>query len=120
MAIRSTLPPIDFIRMRRSVMAANITEPGPTPEELKIIIEAGLRVPDHSRCGPWRIQIIGKKGQFALGELYADLFAAENEEANEDICPPIPWFIVFALTTMAIAFHLIIDFIFLSIDLSPG
>ncbi len=85
MAIRSTLPPIDFIRMRRSVMAANITEPGPTPEELKIIIEAGLRVPDHSRCGPWRIQIIGKKGQFALGELYAELFAAENEEANEDM-----------------------------------
>ena len=60
MAIRSTLPPIDFIRMRRSVMAANITEPGPTPEELNIIIEAGLRVPDHSRCGPWRVQIIGK------------------------------------------------------------
>ena len=66
-------------------MAANITEPGPTPEELKIIIEAGLRVPDHSRCGPWRIQIIGKKGQLALGELYAELFAAENEEANEDM-----------------------------------
>jgi len=64
MAIRSTLPPIDFIRMRRSVMAANITEPGPTPDELKIIIEAGLRVPDHSRCGPWRIQIIGKRASF--------------------------------------------------------
>lgn len=85
MAIPSTLPPIDFIRTRRSVMAAKITEPGPNAEELDIIIDAGLRVPDHSRCGPWRIQIIGKEGQFALGELYAELFAAENDEATEEM-----------------------------------
>ena len=85
MANLSTLSPIDFILTRRSVVAANITEPGPTPKELDIIIDAGLRVPDHSRCGPWRIQIIGKKGQFELGKLYAELFAAENEGAKEEM-----------------------------------
>ena len=84
MALRSILSPIEFIRTRRSVMAANITEPGPSSEELDIIIEAGLRVPDHSRCGPWRIQIIHHEGQIALGELYAKLFAVENEDATEE------------------------------------
>ncbi len=84
MAVQSTLSPIEFIRTRRSVMAANITGPGPSPGELDIIIEAGLRVPDHSRCGPWRIQIIDNQGQLALGELYANLFAAENEDAKEE------------------------------------
>ncbi len=63
-------------------MAANITEPGPSSDELVTIIDAGLRVPDHSRCGPWRIQVINKEGQRALGELYAELFKNENGDAT--------------------------------------
>ena len=55
-------PIIEFLRHRRSVVAANLSEPGPDQDELDSIIEVGLRVPDHSRCGPWRIQIIRKEG----------------------------------------------------------
>jgi nitroreductase len=75
---------IEFLRNRRSVVAANLTEPGPNEDELNTIIEIGLRVPDHSRCGPWRIQIIRKEGQAKLGELYADLFAKEDEEPTKE------------------------------------
>ena len=78
----SSLTPIDFIRTRRSVVAANICEPGPTHEDLELIIESGLRVPDHSRCGPWRLQIIDKEGQAALGDLYARLYSEENKDAT--------------------------------------
>jgi len=84
MADPSTQTPIEFIRTRRSVLAANIIDPGPSAEELDIIIDAGLRVPDHSRCGPWRIQVVGKKGQHKLGGLYADLFARENKDATQE------------------------------------
>ena len=84
MATPSSLSPIEFIRTRRSVLAANIVEPGPSAEEIDIIIDAGLRVPDHSRCGPWRIQVVGKNGQHKLGDLYAELFAAENDGATEE------------------------------------
>ncbi len=84
MADPSTQSPIEFIRTRRSVLAANIIEPGPSAEELDIIIDAGLRVPDHSRCGPWRLQIIGKEGQNKLGDLYADLFTRENDDATQE------------------------------------
>jgi nitroreductase len=77
-------PIVDFLRNRRSVVAANLAEPGPNEDELNTIIEIGLRVPDHSRCGPWRIQIIRKEGQAKLGELYGDLFAKEDEEPTEE------------------------------------
>ena len=73
----------EFLRTRRSVLAAKLVEPGPNAETLDAIIEIGLRIPDHSRCGPWRIQIIGKEGQKKLGDLYATLFAKENDEASE-------------------------------------
>ncbi len=79
-----TNPIVEFLRNRRSVVAANLTDPGPSEDELKTIIEIGLRVPDHSRCGPWRIQIIRREGQAKLGELYADLYAKENENPTAE------------------------------------
>ena len=77
-------PIIEFLRHRRSVVAANLSEPGPDQDELDTIIEVGLRVPDHSRCGPWRIQIIRKEGQAKLGELYASLFANDDENPTQE------------------------------------
>ncbi|MEE2998419.1 MAG: nitroreductase [Pseudomonadota bacterium] len=77
-------PIIDFLRSRRSVVAANLSEPGPNHEELNSILEIGLRVPDHSRCGPWRIQIVRKEGQVKLGELYASLFTKEDENPTQE------------------------------------
>ena len=78
-------PIIEFLRTRRSVVAANLGEPGPTEDELNTIIEVGLRVPDHSRCGPWRIQIVRKDAQAKLGELYAELFAKESKTPTEEM-----------------------------------
>jgi nitroreductase len=76
--------PIDLLRKRRSLVAAKIVDPGPTDHELSLIIEAGLRVPDHGRCGPWRVQVISKKGQQALGKLYAELYGRENKDASTE------------------------------------
>ena len=45
-------PIAEFLRNRRSVLATNLVEPGPDAETLDAIIEIGLRIPDHSRCGP--------------------------------------------------------------------
>ena len=37
---------IDLLKTRRSVLVKNLTSPGPNKEELKQILEVGLRVPD--------------------------------------------------------------------------
>lgn len=74
---------IDLLLKRRSVVAANITEPGPDAEALETILRAATRVPDHGKLAPWRIQVLRKDGQSRLGDLFADLFAKEIPEANE-------------------------------------
>lgn len=77
-------PIVDFLRTRRSVIAAKLGEPGPDAAALDTIIEIGLRVPDHSRCGPWRIQILHKDGQAKLGDFVAAQFAKDNPNASPD------------------------------------
>ena len=74
---------IDLLLKRRSVVAANITEPGPDAAALETILRAATRVPDHGKLAPWRIQVLHKEGQERLGDLFADLFAKEIPEAND-------------------------------------
>jgi len=68
---------------RRSVVAKKLGEPGPTEDQLRRIVEIGLRVPDHGKLAPWRLLVIDKEGQARLGDLYAGLYAAAYPEANE-------------------------------------
>ncbi len=74
---------LDLLLTRRSVVVDKLGEPGPTEDQLKTILTAGMRVPDHSMCTPWRIQIIGEQGRKALGELYVEIFKRENPDALE-------------------------------------
>jgi len=74
---------IDLLLKRRSVVAANITEPGPDAAALDTILRAATRVPDHGKLAPWRIQVLHKDGQRQLGEVLAGLFAREIPDAND-------------------------------------
>lgn len=76
-------PAIDVLLTRRSVLAGKIVEPGPDDASLRLILKAGLRVPDHGKLAPWRIQILRKPAQAALGDLLAKRFAATNPEARD-------------------------------------
>lgn len=77
------LPTIDLLRSRRSVVANLIGEPGPSREQLDLILTAGIRVPDHGKIGPWRMQVLGKQAQAALGDVLVQEFLAKFPEANE-------------------------------------
>ena len=74
---------IDLLLTRRSVLAKDLIPPGPNADELKIILQCGLRVPDHSRAEPWRIQVLDKSAQKALGNFSADLFQREHPKVND-------------------------------------
>ena len=73
----------DLLLTRRSVLAKDMIPPGPNAEELETILRCGLRVPDHSRTEPWRIQVLDKAAQKALGDFSAELFQREHPEAND-------------------------------------
>ena len=76
---------IDFILSRRSVTARNMTEPGPSADELDKILRAGMRVPDHGRLGPWRFIIIKGEARVAFGDVLGEAFKNENPDAFEEL-----------------------------------
>lgn len=53
--------------------AAKLTEPGPTPEQLDIILRMGTRAPDHGRLSPWRFVVIEGDARLKFGEAMADI-----------------------------------------------
>lgn len=77
--------PIELLLKRRSVLAKDLTEPGPTEDQLHTILQAGIRVPDHGRAEPWRIQIVPRDGQRALSELFVEIYTRENPEAPQPL-----------------------------------
>lgn len=74
---------IDFLLSRRSVLANLMTEPGPGEQDLRRIVTAGTRVPDHGRLMPWRMIVIRGDARRAVGEAIGRSFRRSNPDAQE-------------------------------------
>ncbi len=72
--------PISLLLTRRSAKARDLVEPGPDAEQLKTIIAAASRVPDHGKLAPWRFVVIDDRLKFA--ELVERLYRADKPEAK--------------------------------------
>lgn len=79
----ASMTTIDLLLSRRSVLAINLGDPAPDDGELDQILRAGIRVPDHGRAEPWRIQILRREAQRALAEVCVDVFVRDNPDAPE-------------------------------------
>lgn len=66
---------LQFLRNRRSVPAAQLAPPGPTPEQLREIIATAIRVPDHGKLTPWRLITLAGDAGARYGEALAALHA---------------------------------------------
>ncbi len=79
-----TIDRLDTLIRRRSVVAKNLIEPGPDEGALEQILRAGVRVPDHGKLGPWRLQVLKKPAQSMLGTILADSFSADHPDARQE------------------------------------
>lgn len=70
---------IELLLTRQS--CPRLVEPGPNEAQLKTILDAGVRVPDHGGLTPWEFIIAQGKGLRRLGEMFVD--AAIHNDANE-------------------------------------
>ena len=52
--MRMSSPIIDFLLTRSSAPIAELTDPAPGDAEIRTILTAASRVPDHGRLAPWR------------------------------------------------------------------
>ncbi len=76
---------IDFLLTRRSVTARNLTEPGPSEEQLDMILRAAHRVPDHGKLGPWRFIILKGDARADFGEILGAAYQKENPDAFDEL-----------------------------------
>lgn len=75
---------IDFLTTRRSTVARMMDGPGPGDDDLRKIMEAGMRVPDHGRLTPWRFIVIRGEARETIGDVIADAFKKNNPDAIEE------------------------------------
>lgn len=64
---------LHFLQNRRSVPAAQLQPPGPTPEQLREILATAIRVPDHGKLTPWRLITFADDAGRRYGEALAAL-----------------------------------------------
>lgn len=73
---------IDLLLTRRSVSANSLAEPGPNEHQLRTILTAASRVPDHKKLVPWRFILFQGEARKAFGEVLAAVCREEEEDVS--------------------------------------
>jgi len=69
---------------RRSVSPKRLCGPGPTPDELGLMVDAALRAPDHGGLLPWRLIDFPSNEREALAQLFEDEKRRRDPVATPD------------------------------------
>ena len=78
-------PVISLLASRRSVKPDRLLAPGPSPEQLDLMLRIAARVPDHKKLVPWRFIVLEGDARARLGEVIAEACIAEEKERPSDI-----------------------------------
>jgi len=76
---------LDFLLQRRSVPSRLLTAPGPSEGQLRDLLSAALRVPDHGKLEPFRVLRIEGEARHRLGALLAELTIARQPLADAGV-----------------------------------
>ena len=60
---------LDFLHARRSRPAKTLVSPAPTREELRPLLTAAARSPDHGKLEPWRFVVVEHGAMQRLADL---------------------------------------------------
>ncbi|HWA90896.1 MAG TPA: nitroreductase [Rhizomicrobium sp.] len=74
---------IDLLLTRRSGSAKAMTGPGPDADQLRTILTAASRVPDHGKLFPWRFILFEGEARARFGEVLAECLKASEETTEE-------------------------------------
>lgn len=70
-----------LLARRRSTVAKDMGEPGPTPDQLDTLIRIGARTPDHGKLFPWRFVVFEGEARAAFSEKLEARFRELEPEA---------------------------------------
>ena len=72
MVTRQPMDAFEAILRRRSI--GRLSEPGPTGEDLRRILEAAAAAPDHGELRPWKLVVLEGAAKDAFGEVLANAY----------------------------------------------
>jgi len=67
---------------RRSGKPRDMIAPGPDASQLRTILSATIRVPDHGKLSPWRFIVVRRDQRAALAKVIVDAYLREKPEAG--------------------------------------
>ena len=76
-------PVLSFLAERRSVLARDMSAPGPDRAMLEVLLSIAMRVPDHGKLTPWRLVVVQDDDRIELGNIAAREPAAASVEPEE-------------------------------------
>lgn len=75
---------LSLLLTRRSTAAGNMTEPGPDEAQLRAILTAAARVPDHRKLAPFRFIVMRGEARTRAGEALARAARAEHPDFPQE------------------------------------
>lgn len=76
---------LDLLLRRRSSSAKALGAPGPDAAQLRAILQAAARVPDHGKLFPWRFVVFEGAARGAFGAVLEEALVARNENVSESL-----------------------------------
>lgn len=74
--------PLSLLETRRSGRPRDLVAPGPSAEELRRILGAAARTPDHGKLAPWRFVHVAADRRAEFADLLRRAYAAEKPDAG--------------------------------------
>lgn len=75
---------LDYLTRRRSVPVKDMTEPGPTDEQIKTIISAACRIPDHGKMFPWYFIVFRGDTRIQMGKILKTALLKKEPDAIQE------------------------------------
>lgn len=77
---------IELLLKRRSIVAANLEEPGPDDDQLETLLRIAARVPDHGKLAPWRFIIFRGAARAQFGDILVEITKNSDPECSPERC----------------------------------
>ncbi len=75
---------VALIDTRQNISPRRLDEPGPTPQQLQVILGAAAAAPDHGCLVPWRFVIVGNDQRERLAEVFALALLDRDAQATPE------------------------------------
>ncbi|MDI7864055.1 nitroreductase [Rhizobiaceae bacterium n13] len=83
--MKSDVKLIDYLAVRRSIPAFQMSEPGPSRDEIEEALRLATRVPDHGKLAPWRFIVYRGEERVRIGEELLRLALAAKPELSDEM-----------------------------------